>query len=143
VPKIQLVTAYVNLSGSPDNVVFKGGDEPVTFPETLVLTALHGGEGNVHTVVVQGSVERSIAEEHARLTLIYGDAVGKVFPTVGGSAMMQLSDDALPTQAELDAGAAAATEAKAKMRGSKTKAATPTIVADETPALPGLSDLPD
>jgi len=141
VPKIQLVTAYINLSGSPDNVVAKGQDTQMTFPESLVLAALHGGAENVHTVVSVGFVERTIAEEMTRLSLMYGDVVGKVFPTVGNSAMMQLADDTLPTQEEIDAGRAAAAEATAKIRSRAPKAAATAPAPDA--AVPSLADLPD
>jgi len=146
VAKIQLVSAYINLSGSNENVVFRGGAEAITFPESLVLAAIHGGAENVHDVVVQGFTDRSIAEEHRRLTEIYGDVVSKVFPTVGGTAMMQLTDDQLPTQEEVEAGAAAQAEATAKVRKARTAKATPTptpaAAAPVNEDMPSLDDMP-
>ena len=147
-PDFQTVSAYFNLSGSRDNVVFRGDSEALTYPETLVLAAIHGGQEHVHTVIVQGTVERSMAEEHERLSLLYGDIVGKVFPMIGNMAPLPTGDPSLPTQEEVDASAAAATAAATKIRTKRAAAtaapaqAAPAAV-DAPDALPSLDDLPN
>lgn len=154
--KIQLVSAYINLSGSRDNVVFRSGPEALTYPETLILSALHGGAEHVHTLVQIGFVERDEAEEITRLRLTYGAAVDAVFPAQGGRTMIPLGDDGLPDQEEVDAAEAASTKAAAAVRAKRDKPVakpkTPAPVepeapvppvAPETPSFPDFASLPE
>lgn len=132
--KIQLVSAYVNLSGSRDNVVFRDGSEAFTYPETLVLSALHGGPEHVHTLIQTGFVEREEAEEVVRLKSIYGAVVDAVFPSQAGRTMIPLGDEGLPDQEEVDAAEAAATKAAAAVRAKRDSAPKAKTKAETKPA---------
>lgn len=114
--KFQLLSAFINLHGSRDNVVFRGPDEPITYPEALVLQAIHGGSEHVHTLVEVGSVERQPGEEYDRLMSIYGATVAAMFPGAAGRASLPHRDDSLPTQDEVEAARAAADKALADRR---------------------------
>jgi len=77
----QLLGATVHLGGDRDTTVVRGLDNPVTFPEVLVLRAIHGGEANVHSLMEVGEVDRDHAAERQRLRERYGaQLVGQVFP---------------------------------------------------------------
>lgn len=141
----QLVSAFVNLAGDRDNVVVKGATEAITFPEALVLRAIHGGDEHVYDLVVVGSVQRSMAEEYERLQNIYGSIVQKVFPKIGNMATLPTGDEALPTQEEVDAAKKAAADAREAVRAKapkKKKAADADADAPDAP-LPSLADLPE
>lgn len=150
--KIQLVSAYINLAGSRDNVVFRGGNEAITFAEALVLRAIHGGEEHVHTLIEVGRVDRSVSDEFERLQNIYGEIVAKVFPKIGATASLPAADDQLPTQEQVDVAQAAAAEAMeaartrvAKKAEKAEKAAadvTPAVAPSTDAAVPSLDDLP-
>lgn len=152
-PQYQLVGASINLGGKRDHVTVRGIDQPLTYPEVLVLRTLHGGNEHVHSEVDLGLTEdRTPEDEFRRLTEIYGRVVADVFPPVGGSVMLPTGDAAIPTADEVAAADAAAEAARAEARakrsgtksGSKTKAAAkaePAPPADAD-AVPDLSDLP-
>jgi hypothetical protein len=144
-PKFQLVSAYINLAGDRHNVVHKSKFEPITYPEAMVLTAIHGGEEHVYDMVVQGEVERSAAEEYSRLQSTYGEIVEKVFPKVGNAPMLPEADAQLPTQEEVDASAKASADAAANIRAkraTKTTASKTAAKPEPLPDLPDLADLP-
>jgi hypothetical protein len=137
VPKIQLIACYVDLGGDRNNVAFRGPDNPVTFPEALVLQAIHGGADHVHTLVDVGAVERDMAEEFERLASTYGELVHRLFPSAAGRPALPLGDDTIPTLDAVeaaDAAAAAALEAAKSKRQPRRKADTDTV--------PGLNELP-
>lgn len=125
--KYQLLSAYINLAGDRNDVAVRGVDNPITYPESLVLQAVHGGQEHVHTLIEVGEVEREPAEEMTRLTLAYGSIAAKVFPSLNGRATLPERDDALPTEAQVAAAQAAAATAMAK-------AAKPKAAAAKTPA---------
>lgn len=155
--RFQLVSAYINLAGSRDNVVFRGGSEAITYPEALVLQALHGGEEHVYEMTVVGSTDRDMADEYDRLQNTYGDVVKAVFPKIGNAASLPLGDDGLPTQEEVDAAQKAAADAreairakatantakKAKAKADAAVAALDTEPAPAPDAVPSLADLPE
>lgn len=157
-PNFQKLAVFVNIGGQRDNVVYRGVDNPVTYPEMLVLQMLHGGAEHVHSAVDIGETEeRDVMVEFQRLQEKYGKTVAKVFPQIGNMVQMPNRDDSIPTEDEVAAANAAAAEAKAKVRsakkttskgkGSKGKgepAAEPDADkdADGEDALPNLNDLP-
>jgi hypothetical protein len=127
--KMQLLTGYINLGGSRDHVSYRGADDPMTYPETLVLQVIHGTE-HVHTLVEIGEVERDPGEELERLAVTYPrGGVRTLFPAVGGRVALPGRDDNLPTVDEVRAAETAAAEATAKARAKRaTKpAAKPTV----------------
>lgn len=148
-PQFQKIAAYINLGGKRDHVSVRGIDNPITYPELLVLRALHGGPDHVHSEVDLGVTEdRTFEDEMRRLTETYGKVVAQVFPTVGGMIQLPLADEAIPTADEVEAADAAAEAARAATRAKKDKAKTKakpavkTVETAETDAVPDLSDLP-
>lgn len=70
----------VQLAGDMRNTVHRGVDNPVTYPELLVLKNLHGPE-NVLNARVVATIERTEESERKRLELIYGAAkIAELFP---------------------------------------------------------------
>lgn len=79
-PKYQLISCYIKIGSDKHTVVFRGPDEPVTYPESLVLRVVHG-EDALENVVACGEVDRSPEAERMRLNLLYGsDIIEKIFP---------------------------------------------------------------
>lgn len=77
---MQLLSCYVAVAGDDQNIVVREYDTAVTYPELLVLKALHGGE-NVRRVADAGDVERDPHDERERLSSLYGkQIVDHVFP---------------------------------------------------------------
>ena len=77
---MQLLSCHIAVAGDDHNVVVRGHDTAVTYPELLVIKALHGSE-NVRHIEDYGDVERDPDEERARLREIYGEPiVRQVFP---------------------------------------------------------------
>jgi len=77
---MQLLSCHIAVAGDDHNVVVRDHDTAVTYPELLVLRALHGGE-SVRHVADAGDVERDPADERERLANIYGrEIVNHVFP---------------------------------------------------------------
>lgn len=79
---MHLVQAYVALGGDPQNVVHRGPDNPVTWPEVGVLQLIHGEEA-VFNVEPVRTIARTPREEKVRLTGIYGGVVENLYPGVG------------------------------------------------------------
>lgn len=125
----QLLGCEINVGGDRDNTVVRDQFDPVTYPEYLVLQALHGGADHVHDAVVVGEADIDPAAERDRLALKYGaDLAMGLFP--GALAMLPLGDASLPTLAEVQAGKKAATEARATVRAkakTEPKAALPDL----------------
>lgn len=118
---IQMLGCEINIGGDRDNTVVKDQFDPVSYPEYLVLQAVHGGVDHVHGAVVVGEAELDPNAERERLSLKYGQQlVMGLFP--GALAMMPVGDASLPTLDEVKAGEAASAEARAKTR-KNTKAA--------------------
>lgn len=152
---MQILTAYVKIGNSNDNIVFRDPSNPITYPESLVLAAVHGGADTVYDMVVQRLENRDPAAERERLKMLYGDVVDNIFPLMGGQAVLTPSDTSIPTQEEVDAMRTAADAARAKVRSKREKADKTAAPAadgvdgdgDDTPAggntgLPSLADLP-
>jgi hypothetical protein len=111
----QLIGCEVNLNGDRDNTVVRDQFDPVTFPELLLLQAIHGGADHVHSAVSVGHEERDINAERERLSLKYGaNLVANLFP--GALAALPLEDVSLPTLEEVQAGEAAAKAARKSVR---------------------------
>lgn len=154
-PKFQLLTGYVHLAGERNNSVYRGPDNPITYPESLILAVIHGGSEHVHTLIEVGEVEREMHEEMDRLTQKYGPVAAKAFPALGGRPSLPERDDNIPNQEQVAASKAAAAEAleAAKSEG-KTKPAGKTAkpkaaskakseeVTSTDAGVPSLDDLP-
>lgn len=139
-PKFQTLTATINLGADRDQQVVRGTDNPITFPESLILRTLHGGDEHVHSLLSFTGhplgEDRSHEEERDRLKGLYGEKIVEaIFPT----AMLALpvSDPRLPSMEEAEAARAAAEEAAKKVR-AKRKADAPA----EAPVLPSIDNLP-
>ena len=77
---MQLLSCRVAVAGDDLNVVVREHDTAVTYPELLVLKALHGSE-SVRDIEDAGDVDRDPTEERERLVMIYGrEVVRQVFP---------------------------------------------------------------
>lgn len=77
---MQLLSCRIAVAGDDLNVVVREYDTAVTYPELLVIKALHGSE-SVRDIEDAGDVDRSPEEERDRLKSIYGQEIVKqVFP---------------------------------------------------------------
>ncbi len=145
--KFQLLAASIHLNGDRGNVAVRDRFSPITFPEALVLQAIHGGVEHVHSLVEVGSVERHMEDEHRRLSQKYGGKiVTELFPGPGGRAILPQGDDTIPTEAEVAAAQEASAEAMNRSRQSRSaKKKADTKPASEpgnsAPRVPGLSEL--
>lgn len=126
-PKIQLISCRINIGGDRNNVVVRGPDRPVTFPEALVLQALHGGSDHVHSLVDVGSEERDISEEFERLVLTYGGIVRSLFPSPGGRPSIPLGDENIPTLEAVTAARQAHQATLDEARSRRTRRSRPPI----------------
>jgi hypothetical protein len=80
---MQLLSCYLVIGGDDNSVVVRDHDTAVTYPEMLVLKALHGGE-NVRQLEDIGAVERDSDAERSRLSELYGEGiVRQTFPGHG------------------------------------------------------------
>lgn len=87
--EFQLLVCDVALAGDIRNVVHRGVDDPVTYPERLVLEFLHG-PSTVTDIREVGFVERDEAEERNRLARIYGaKTIQQLFPGVASALPAQ------------------------------------------------------
>lgn len=140
----QLLGCEINVGGDRDNTVVRDQFDPVTYPEFLILQAIHGGVDHVHDAVVVGEAELDPAAERERLALKYGAELAMgLFP--GALAMLPLGDVSFPTLAEVQAGTKAATEARAavraKVKTTKPKEPQPEPEDEPAPTKPVLPDL--
>lgn len=70
----------VQLAGDMRNTVHRGVDNPVTYPELLILQTIHGKD-HVLNVRVVDTITRDPDVERARLTGVYGgDVLERLFP---------------------------------------------------------------
>lgn len=77
---MQLLSCEIVLGGDDKNTVVRGPSAPVTYPEMLVIAAIHGKE-HVRDIRYVGEDDRENAEERDRLARIYGEqVVARVFP---------------------------------------------------------------
>lgn len=157
-PKFQLISGYINVAGSRDNVVFRGGSKPMTYPEVSILRAIHGGQQHVHTLVDEGEIEIDEQELRAQLNTTYGHKlVSQVLPVQLG---LPAGDTSIPTREEVSAADKAAAEARAQVREGKQSAAVkltpepepdpepvlepaPAKTKGKTPEVPSLDELPE
>jgi len=138
--KFQLLSCYVHLGGERGNVVFRGKSMPVTYPETLLLQAIHGGQEHVHSLIAIGEVERTHEEEFMRLQERYGAIVKTAFPTLAGRVSLPEKDDSVPTQEEVDE---VKSVSDAAMKSVKAKRGRPKATEKKKPAdVPSLEELP-
>jgi len=136
----QLLAVEINTGGDRDNTVVRDRFDPVTYPEYIVLQALHGGPDHVHGAVVVGHTARDGAAEKERLSLKYGgDLVANLFP--GAMAMLPEGDVSIPTLEEVEAGDKAAKEARKIVRKSAKAAAPAAPIAQGGGLIGGLPDL--
>jgi hypothetical protein len=147
-PAFQKITAFVNVGGNRDQVVYKGEEEALTLPEVMVLRAIHGGVEHVHGLVVVGEEEMDPDIERERLGLKYGsNLVGSIFPM---GVPLPVADQSLPSREEVEASAAAAREAAEKVRAKKVRAKkagkaedkAPAKTAEKAPTVPDIDALP-
>ena len=77
---MQLLSCHIAVAGDDHNIVVREHDTAVTYPELLVLQALHGSE-NIRHLNDVGDVDRETEEERQRLMNLYGgEIVRQVFP---------------------------------------------------------------
>ena len=85
---MDFVSCKIALGGDPNNVLYRGPDVPVSWPEVRVLQQLHG-EDNVFDCVFSGSEPATPQGEKMRLLGLYGsEAVGFCYP--GSRPMMEM-----------------------------------------------------
>jgi hypothetical protein len=77
---MQMLSCAIAVGGDDHSIVRREYDTAVTFPELLILKALHGSE-SVRDIADAGDVSRDPADERERLRSLYGNAiVMQVFP---------------------------------------------------------------
>lgn len=77
---MQMLSCAVAVAGDDHSIVRREYDTAVTFPELLILKALHGPE-NVRDIADAGDVSRDPDDERQRLRSLYGHTiVAQVFP---------------------------------------------------------------
>jgi hypothetical protein len=82
------VTAFINLGGDAQNVMYRGADRPVSWPEVIVLQFLHG-EDSVYNCEFVSSEPTTPQREKQRLTAIYGaEHVNNLYP--GARPLMEM-----------------------------------------------------
>ena len=87
---MHICTAYIMLGGDQGSVVYRGPDNPVSWPEVGVLQTLHG-EDCVFNIEVIDEVVRHRAAEKLRLQRIYGDGVVEaIYPGRSPTIEMQV-----------------------------------------------------
>jgi hypothetical protein len=137
----QLLSAYVNLGGDKDQVVLRGPDDPITYPENILLGLIHEGPTNVHGQVIVGQKVSTHDEERLRLSQRYGETlVNSTFPM---TMPLPTANEGYPTQEEVDAATKAASDAAAKVRAKRDKAPAASAPAPVRPAVPSLEQLPE
>lgn len=79
---MQLLSCHIAIAGDDNSIVVRDIDNPVTYPEMLVLKVLHGAE-HVRHVEAIGEIERDSDEERSRLNELYGvSVVSQTFPGI-------------------------------------------------------------
>lgn len=77
--KTHYCTAKIVLGQDPNNINVRGPHEAVSWPEVMVLMAIHGQDA-VSDVEPVRIAHTTVREELERLRGIYGGAVERVFP---------------------------------------------------------------
>jgi hypothetical protein len=87
---MHICTAYIMLGGDHGSVVYRGPDNPVSWPEVGVLQTMHGEE-SVYNIEVIDEVVRHRAAEKLRLQRLYGEGfVESVYPGRSPAIEMQV-----------------------------------------------------
>jgi hypothetical protein len=90
------VSAKIALGGDPNNVLYRGPDKPVSWPEIRVLQHLHG-EDNVFDCEYVGQEPATTQAEKMRLLGLYGaEAVNICFPGARPTMDMDFPGDKEP-----------------------------------------------
>lgn len=77
---MQMLSCAIAVAGDDHSIVRREHDTAVTFPELLILKALHGSE-SVRDIADAGVVSRDPDDERQRLRSLYGaQIVMQVFP---------------------------------------------------------------
>lgn len=95
---MHLCTAFIALGGDTNNVVFRGPDNPVSWPEVGVIQFLHGEEAVYNIEAIQNVERRGVAEKD-RLVSIYGPIVDQLYPGKNPVMEMEMPGVELPTPA--------------------------------------------
>jgi hypothetical protein len=87
---MHICTAYIMLGGDHGSVVYRGPDNPISWPEVGVLQVLHGEE-SVFNIEVIDEVVRHRAAEKLRLQRLYGEGnVEAIYPGRSPNIEMQV-----------------------------------------------------
>jgi hypothetical protein len=93
---MDFVACKIALGGDPANVLYRGPDVPVTWPEIRVLQSLHG-EDNVFDCEFVRTEPSSVQAEKMRLLGLYGtEAVNICFPGLRPMMDMDFPGDKEP-----------------------------------------------
>lgn len=120
-PKYQLLGCHIALAGDPRAIVSRGkGNDPVTYPEVMVLQQVHGYDSvtDIHEVGFLDE-DRPAVEERRRLAALYSEQpVNDVF---GGNASALPVKGDFPTLEDVEAAHKAAEEALERRRARKSR----------------------
>jgi hypothetical protein len=87
---MHICTAYIMLGGDHGSVVYRGPDNPVSWPEVGVLQVLHGEE-SVFNIEVIDELTRHRSAEKLRLQRLYGDQIVEaIYPGRSPTIEMQV-----------------------------------------------------
>jgi len=87
---MHICTAYIMLGGDHGSVVYRGPDNPVSWPEIGVLQTIHG-QDCVFNIEVIDELVRHRAAEKLRLQRIYGDGIVEaIYPGRSAAIEMQV-----------------------------------------------------
>jgi hypothetical protein len=90
------VACKIALGGDPNNILYRGPDRPVTWPEIRVLQHLHG-EDNVFDCEFVGSEDATTQIEKMRLLGLYGaEPVNMCYPGARPVMDMEFPGDKEP-----------------------------------------------
>jgi hypothetical protein len=90
------VSCKVALGGDPANVMYRGPERPVSWPEVLVLQYLHGEE-SVYDAEFAHAEHSNVQTEKMRLLGIYGkDAIDDCYPGARPVMEMDFPGDRTP-----------------------------------------------
>ncbi len=118
-PQYQKLGCHVALAGDPRAVVPRGLDNPVTYPELLVLQHVHGYDAVTDIYEIGWTDDILPTVERERLGGIYTDAiVAAVLPGAAGS--MPTKGD-FPTMEDIEEARRASEEALAKRKARQLK----------------------
>jgi hypothetical protein len=121
--KFQILVCDVALDGDIRQNVHRGVDNPVTYPERLLLEFIHGPD-SVTEIRDIGTVERPMRDERTRLGSTYGDkVVSEVFPGHAAVARLPFSDSSITSFDRAPRGVQKTPEAKKAAKATAEKRA--------------------